>query len=440
MSELKNSDKPEVYALRQDGGDWQISRRDFLKAAGIGAAALGAGVNGRFVRPVHAGEDMAALCSNAPAHKYEIVDLLSSADGKYLITLDKYNVIKCWDFETFRLIGTYEKMNGSSRQLFAGYYDGESCLFYFQGAYSENMIRYLVLPEMEKRNTIFGLKFGDSETINDIAVSRDETVYAAADSQKISFLRKTKQGEVYKLPKTLSVSENGKKYVLFNGENYFAVRFSENDFGTLDLSDGTIRKFDVPKIRDFAILPGDAAAILIDDSGDFAYRLVSMMDGKTVWKKTAAELGTQDAELCAVSVSPDGSMAIFAGTDRIWLVSTENGSMIRSFEIAFDISSNVGKIAVSGDGSKMAVAVDKSIFFISLPDLNVIGCPVDLDGMTTDTKAVEISGKDPVTGQPVNYTLPCGAPIPAGAVCTCNCVAGKNTPYGSGGGHYWHPN
>lgn len=45
MNGQKNSEKPEVYALRQDGGNWQLSRRDFLKAAGIGASALSAGLS-----------------------------------------------------------------------------------------------------------------------------------------------------------------------------------------------------------------------------------------------------------------------------------------------------------------------------------------------------------------------------------------------------------
>jgi hypothetical protein len=30
---------------------------------------------------------------------------------------------------------------------------------------------------------------------------------------------------------------------------------------------------------------------------------------------------------------------------------------------------------------------------------------------------------DQVTGRWISYTLPCGSPLPAGSVCTCNCVA-----------------
>ena len=48
-----------------------------------------------------------------------------------------------------------------------------------------------------------------------------------------------------------------------------------------------------------------------------------------------------------------------------------------------------------------------------------------------------------------SYTLPCGSPIPSGAVCTCNCVTspGKKVctcdsvcTCESVGSHYWYPN
>ena len=66
-------------------------------------------------------------------------------------------------------------------------------------------------------------------------------------------------------------------------------------------------------------------------------------------------------------------------------------------------------MAVSPDGTKGAVGVGRSIVFYSLPDLEVIGCPMDLTVMPDNSEAVEISGVDPVTGQTVTYTLPCGA-------------------------------
>ena len=51
------------------------------------------------------------------------------------------------------------------------------------------------------------------------------------------------------------------------------------------------------------------------------------------------------------------------------------------------------------------------------------------DPGTMDKKdeAVRFDRTETATGQTISYTLPCGSPIPPGAVCTCNCVAGSYT-------------
>ena len=89
MSDPVKNEKPEVYALRQDGGNWQISRRDFLKAAGIGAAAIGTGLSSGCSRT----KPLDDLCGNVTAHANTINGLTASADGKYLISMDDGDVI-----------------------------------------------------------------------------------------------------------------------------------------------------------------------------------------------------------------------------------------------------------------------------------------------------------------------------------------------------------
>ena len=39
-----------------------------------------------------------------------------------------------------------------------------------------------------------------------------------------------------------------------------------------------------------------------------------------------------------------------------------------------------------------------------------------------ETYVIRYSQYDQATGRTVTYTLPCGTPIPPGAVCVCNCV------------------
>lgn len=83
----------------------------------------------------------------------------------------------------------------------------------------------------------------------------------------------------------------------------------------------------------------------------------------------------------------------------------------------------------------------------SLEDGSFQGCAIDLDIVPPDVDLNQYDITLPGGGT-VTYTLPCGAPIPAGAVCTCNCVGGggcscvgHSSGGSSGGGsHYWFPN
>jgi hypothetical protein len=69
-----------------------------------------------------------------------------------------------------------------------------------------------------------------------------------------------------------------------------------------------------------------------------------------------------------------------------------------------------GKLLASGD-------YDGSIRLWRLPDEKRLICLIDL-----------VASTDKVTGQTLTYTLPCGLPIPPGAICTCNCVPGSVGP------------
>ena len=50
---------------------------------------------------------------------------------------------------------------------------------------------------------------------------------------------------------------------------------------------------------------------------------------------------------------------------------------------------------------------------------------MDLAANKKDVEGVQYKGTD-AYGRSVTFTLPCGAPIPPGAVCICNCVPGSS--------------
>ena len=75
--------------------------------------------------------------------------------------------------------------------------------------------------------------------------------------------------------------------------------------------------------------------------------------------------------------------------------------------------------------SRFVVVGDEqgTIRLFSLKDGKEVACMVDLQASSEDFEGIEYSLD--VGGETVTYTLPCGSPIPAGAVCVCNCVAGS---------------
>ena len=104
---------------------------------------------------------------------------------------------------------------------------------------------------------------------------------------------------------------------------------------------------------------------------------------------------------------------------------------------------------VTQDGIEGWVAV--SVVEINVP---VESIPIETNIPPTPTPAPVIPTGIPGEVQPgetginykingVTYTLPCGSPIPPGAVCVCNCVtvpAGCGCDNYSVTSHYWYPN
>jgi WD40 repeat protein len=169
--------------------------------------------------------------------------------------------------------------------------------------------------------------------------------------------------------------------------------------------------------------------------------------------------------LCALAVTPDGKLLASAGDDaKIRLWSVQDGSLEHTLE---GHAKRVNALAISPDGKLLVSASeDKIIRIWSLPDGKYLRSLMDLAANYTNTSGIQYKGQNE-SGQVVSYTLPCGSPIPAGAVCVCNCVPGSmSMPSGHtqtfagtycscdtictcnrvctcesvGGSHYWHPN
>ena len=461
MGKQNSSEHPEVYALRQEDGEWRISRRDFLKAAGIGAAAVNAGLgsgcsrrNNRWNGPA---ESLDVLCPQVISHKYIITQLLVTADGKYLLSNDRHDV-KCWDFNSSALVQSY---NTNAAYIQTAPINGiNSVIRYFSDPSSVAgvIFSYFQIPKEGKQGNNL---VKTSYSFKDFAVDASENIYIVNDTG-VRIFTKGSGYEENKVLFSFPNSERNPSCTLMGDDRKIFVRLNDG-FGILDLETGDYKQFD-GGCTGYSICEDGLKALIFSE---MEYRLVSLTDGETIWSRTVSDIrDSEGSEMfvpkrtsggsyvrCKVSVTPDGSAGILLGEKAVCLVSLSDGSLIRYKEINGDPDAGVGCIAVSKDGTKAAVSVSKTILFFSLPDLEIFSCPIDLEEVKDDVNGVQVSVKDPETGKKMEYTLPCGAAIPEGGVCTCNCVAGRggcacdshgksngNNRSNGGPSHYWHPN
>jgi WD40 repeat protein len=138
----------------------------------------------------------------------------------------------------------------------------------------------------------------------------------------------------------------------------------------------------------------------------------------------------------SIALTPDlRLLASGNGDGTILLWSLPDGTLLKTITGHSDW---VLSTAISPDGRMLASSSsDATIKLWSLPDGKQL--PVCL--MDPDAIGPAVTGAR-YTKDGVAYTVPCGTPLPAGAVCTCNCVPGCTcVTAGPGCGTvYWYPN
>lgn len=468
MGKKNSSEHPEVYAIRQDGGDWQISRRNFLKAAGLGAAAISAGLESGCSRS----KPLDNICRESTTTQGAIKSLFTSQDGKYLLSFDigtniknvEQNVVSCWDFENHGLIGKQAWKKGSGAHEYnmrfaVACIDGKQIIAEWEKGYCN----VYELPDRKSGEFRFegSVSLPNSGNPETFLIDSSKNLYGAyydnvhlyGNAERWDY--ETDELLLGEFPKDNRVAE----IQLFDQERKLFIRFRdtidiielEHGWGVLDLESRDLKVFD-GFCWDFAILSNQKHALICTRE---KYRLASLEDGTTLWEQDKPDPDNPLSYINSAAVAPDGTIGIILcevdSVYTIYLISLEDGSRLQSYELGKRQGGarNFAGPVVNNDSTQVAVALEKNLFFFSLPDLRLIACPVDLNVLWYKNKGIEVTGTDPVTGEEYKYTTVCGAAIPKGAVCSCNCVAGSlcacvghKSSGGSSGSssHYWHPN
>ena len=172
--------------------------------------------------------------------------------------------------------------------------------------------------------------------------------------------------------------------------------------------------------------------LLASGSDDHNIKLWALPEGRLL-----TTLSGHANSVYAVAISPDGKLLASGSIDstiKLWAL--PEGNLLTTLS---EHSGEVYSIAISPDGKLLASGSGDTIKLWALPDGEPNRCLWD--------PAISISKPPSIpkgVGEKVRMyhpqdtqfqaAVPCGTPIPPGAVCTCDCIISTSR------GHYWYPN
>jgi hypothetical protein len=120
-----------------------------------------------------------------------------------------------------------------------------------------------------------------------------------------------------------------------------------------------------------------------------------------------------------LAFSQDGKMLVSSAiASEVVLWSLPEGGLQQR------LAGGMAGLATSPNGRMLATAQNRTIMLWTLPDGEFRGCLGDIGAAPLEVTGITYQRRNEY-GQIVTYTLPCGSPIPPGAICTCNCVPGS---------------
>jgi len=425
---------PEIIPVTEMPWDTKMKRRGFL-GVGVGIAALlfllddKAEAKGfeRWQKIESSGLD--DISTKAPsetlsAHLYAVDALTVSPDGKTIVSVGGDGFLKTWSLPNGRLILRRKILTDEDAGDALAVAPNNKTLFV---SHSPSRLRAFSFPGLAPLGVFRGLE--TDESVTTIAVTPNNLLLAGGTD--------TNQIKLWSLPTRRFIGT-------LKGHTGTVHRIAITPDGLTLISasaDKTIKLWSLADNRLLATLNGHLGSVnalvisrdgrqLISGSEDRTIKLWSLPDGKLI-----TSINDKDGSIGNLALNPDDRLFTsnnFGKFINHW--SLPDGKKLKTFEAH---SSNIIELAVTPDGNFLISGHNDGV--ISIWDLVQGGFRsflFDRAANDPDTRGISYNVFDKITGKIITFTLPCGSPIPKGAVCTCNCVRGtyREPSYGGGGG------
>lgn len=408
------NDEPQVFSIKKVDGRWSLGRRDLLKAGGAGAAAgaaLGAGVAGAQSANViyaHAAgvEGVAVLgqrlvswgadgriklwalpeCTLAANQNFAESapsDVAWDPQGRYIVAADSARIV----FFSPDLSRTLAELEHPASCLAVSPSGDEVA------AYSYPTMRYIAVTPGETFAAVKSAEVNLEFMVGQMAYSpRDGRIWCAGGEG----LRVIAPGAE---PRPVQIgAANGSTIVIAAHLNIAATSEVGNYLRFIDLAHLQNVGRNLPSGQKPAFgANSDLFAVTGEGNDVFLYRL-----------------------------SGDGAAPaqVFRGDAHT--------STVNALAFAADL-----KYVYSASDDRSIIQWDAATGAIAQRFLDLSASPRDAEGVRFEVRTGNVTQ---------SFTQPCGSPIPAGAVCTCNCVGGTWRPpppppsTATYSYHYWYPN
>ncbi len=403
--------RPRLRAIQSFDPDWTVGRRGFLTTA---AAAVGLLTGARPLIPEAAAapdpaEDAPSACSpDIKAHRESVSWLGFTPDGAYLVSFCPEDGIKLWEMPAGALAATWDEDKAEIKSL-AVSPDGKTLAV---GGPGEITLR--AIPSGE---TVRTLSSAD-EAAGSLAFTPDgESLLAGGPNGRVTVWTP-------RLGITLKQLEGDGDYpvtgLTLSADHGVLAGAVGKGVSLWNLKTGK-RVQRIPlkySVEALAFDPLGIFLVIVSDHRHEPVRIYDVAQGRILrdFDADARPAGglafTMTGPCRAITGMHDGTVVF-------WRI--PSGTYDRTLDLD---TRNVHCLAVSPDGSLLAAGTgDKRIILVDLARNETLTCLFDKDAYPKGKEAGTYTYTDQY-GRTITGTQPCGTPIPAGAICTCNCVPG----------------